>query len=39
MKNPRSEDENIVKDIRKLFRLEKKTKAIIKYIKIIIEYL
>ena len=28
MKNLRPEDENIIKDIRNLFRLEKETKAI-----------
>ena len=28
MKNLRTEDENIIKDIRNLFRLEKETKAI-----------
>ena len=28
MENPRPEEENLIKDIRNLFKLEKKTKAI-----------
>ena len=28
MENPRPEEENIIKDVRNLFRLEKETKAI-----------